>query len=149
MFCIERIARTNLGMRPCDPASKAMKNPHFSSSVGDQMEGVDASSLTDPIDATDSLFEPHWIPWQFEIHYDPAVVVKIQPLAGRIGSEQDATLPKLGDRRSSFFAGETAVKKRGVWCDVVADMDKGVAIFREHDGGFFDAANEPREGRQF
>jgi hypothetical protein len=126
-----------------------MKNPYFSGSVGDEMKCVDAPSLTNPIDTTDALFEPHWIPWQFEVHHDPALVMQIQSLAGRIGREQHATLPELGDRRSSFFTRETAVKKRGVRRDMIADMGKGVAIFREHDGRLSDAANEPCERRQF
>src|SRR6476469_2592355 len=149
MFCIEWTARTQVGLRPCDPASKTMKNPYFSGSVGDEMKGVDAPSLTNPIDATDSLLEPHWIPWQFEIHHDPAVVMKIQSLAGGIGGEQQATLPELGECRSSFFTRETAVKMRSVGRDMVADMGEGVAIFRENDCGLSDAANEPCERRQF
>jgi hypothetical protein len=149
MFCIERTARTNVGLRLRDPASKTLKNSYFSGSVGDEMECVDAPGLTNPIDATHSLFEPHWIPWQFEIHHDPAVVMKIQSLAGGIGGEQQATLPELGDCRSSFFTRETAVKKRGIWRDMVADIGKSVAIFGEHDCGLSDAAYEPCKRCQF
>jgi len=87
MFCIERTARANIGLRPCDPASKTMKNAYFSGSVGDEVKGVDTPSLTNPVDATDSLLEPHWIPWQFEIHHNPARVVKIQSFARGIGGE--------------------------------------------------------------
>jgi len=58
-------------------------------------------------------------------------------------------LPELSDCRSSFFTRETAVKKCGVWRDMVADMGKSVAIFREHDCGLLHAAKEAGECSQF
>src|SRR5262249_33943503 len=72
-----------------------------------------------------------------------------QPLAGGVGGEQQTTFPELDDCRSSFFTRETTVKQCCVRRDTVAEMDKSVAIFREHDCGLSNAAKKPCERPQF
>ena len=118
----QRILGTDIGLCAGDAQPKTVKNSHFRGAAGDEMKGMDAPALTDPIDAADSLLEPHRIPWQLEVHDDSAVVVQVQPFTGRIGGEQQTAGPEGGERSSTLIARESTVKESGAGRDKVAHV---------------------------
>ena len=52
---------------------------------------MNTSRLSDTLHAADSLFEAKRRPWQLEIDHQPATLVKVEPLAGRIGGKKNAS----------------------------------------------------------
>ena len=118
----QRIPGTDIGLRAGDAQPKTVKNAHFRGPAGDEMKGMDTPALTDPIDAADSLLEPHRIPWQLEIHDDSAVVVQVQPFTGCIGCQQQTAGPERGEHSSTLIARESTVKQSGAGRDKVAHV---------------------------
>ena len=76
---------------------QARKNTVFERSAVYQMPGVDASPLTEPVDAPDALLDPEGIPGQFERDDEPAVFLEIESFPGGIGGDQRPDVPAVGD----------------------------------------------------
>ena len=95
-----------------------------------------SARLADPIDTANSLLEAHWIPRQLEVDHDPGYVVKIEPLAGGIGGEEQPSVCEHVQRLAAFVARQTAVNDRGARRDRALQVHERVAILGEHDERF-------------
>ena len=106
-------------------ASAAWQRKTLRPCPGQQVHGVDASRLTDALDAADSLLEAKRRPWQLEVDHKAAAMLKVEPLAGGIGGEEQprgavgegakvsrrsaAVSPPCSVDRSQFLAAATPV----------------------------------------
>jgi hypothetical protein len=115
---------------------------------GEQVNGVDAFRLPEPLDAADALLEADRRPWQLEIDDQPAPVMEVQPFAGRVGRQQQARfarhesskcLVSLAARQPSMQLGGREV------AEVVRQATKRVAIFSEHNRRLVRASKETLE----
>ena len=83
------VCRVDCMPRTGDPVLEPLEHPRFVRFACDKMKHVDRPALPDAIHASDSLLEPHRVPWQLEVDHDPAPLVKIQAFAGGVGRQQD------------------------------------------------------------
>src|SRR3954470_14727114 len=109
------------------------------------MKGMHSSRLADAIDATDPLLETHGVPRQLEVDHDPAVLLKIQPLAGSVGGQQNASTRERLQRGASLLARKAAVNDRRVRDNSVAKMPERVAILGEDNRRFPQRAQNPAQ----
>ena len=77
-------------------------------SPADQVDCVDPPLLSDAVDSADPLFEPHGIPWKFQIDDETTGVLQVQPLSRRVGCDQQ--LGGTGTKRRQPLAPESMVR---------------------------------------
>ncbi len=113
------------------------------------MDRVYDTRLANAIDTADSLLEPRRIPRQLEIDDPSAAMVQVQPFASRIGRQKNPT-PAVGeivDRRTAFVAREASVQHHHRLTKSQAEMQQGIAEFREDHDWLGDASEQPRESQ--
>jgi hypothetical protein len=54
----------------------------------DQIQGMNTTSLSNPVDSADALFQAQRRPRNFKVDDEAAPVVEVQALAGGVGREQ-------------------------------------------------------------
>ena len=99
---------------------------------------VHDASLPKPIDAANTLLEPQRIPRQLDIDDQPAAMMQVQSLAGRIGRDEHvgATCVERIDRVAPHVGceppvnGDDPLRRRA---EAVDDGIERVAVFGEHD----------------
>ena len=89
LLVFNRVGGGDVLLRARDSRSEPIEHSRLAGVPGDEMDGVNRADLADAIDAADSLLEPHRIPRQLEIHDEPAAVMQVQPLASRVGRQQN------------------------------------------------------------
>ena len=72
--------------------------------------------LADPIDATDALLEAHRVPRQLEVHHEPAAMLQVEALAGRVRGEEhaEAAAREAAEDGRALGAIEAAVQDAGL-----------------------------------
>ena len=68
----------------------------FSSVVGHQVPQVADLGLTDPVDATEALFDPVRVPREVVIDHEVGTL-EVQPFPGGVGGDEDADVGVLGE----------------------------------------------------
>src|SRR5262245_40404308 len=71
----------------------------------DERELVDNTCLPEAVDASRALFEPRWIPWQFEMDDHAAAVMKVEAFGCRVSGEKRSPAAVEGVLHRSAFAG--------------------------------------------
>ena len=130
----------HLGRGSIDSAAQSDEHRVFVRAAIVKVVRVDASGLTDPIDAANPLFEPNRIPRQFQIENEATPRLQIQTFACRIGCKENARFAtnKSVDRLTSFARRHGAVERRQRDARRQARFEcgKGVAILAEHNCRF-------------
>ena len=149
LFVFNRVGGGDVFLRTRDSRFQPIEHSRFAGVSRDEMDGVNRADLADAIDAADSLFEPHRIPRQLEIDDEPAAVVQVQPLAGRVGRQQNPA-PAVGEvveRRAPFVARQAAVQHQHRLPKRRAEMEQRVAEFGEDHDRLRDTPEQPPERR--
>src|SRR5206468_12670735 len=92
-FVAERVWNGDIVARARKTLPESIQDPLLAGIARDEMKDVDSAVLADAVHSPDALFQPHRVPGQLQIDHDPALLVKIQPLAGGVGCEQDSPAP--------------------------------------------------------
>jgi hypothetical protein len=120
--------------------------------AGDQLHRVNAAGLSETIDPSDALLEPHRCPWQLEVHHEATPVVQVKAFTGRISREQNAAACRreLPQHFDAFTRTQSTVKLE--WSElrkIRGEMQKGVAVLGEDEDGFVGAPNQSPQCCQF
>src|SRR5687768_2994456 len=112
------------------------------------MDLMNRSCLPDAIDASDTLLNTGWRPRHLEMHDEPAPLLKVQSLAGRVGGEQH--LRRAGgegvNNLGPFGGGETSMQLTGgETCQLASECGQRVPILGEDDRGLVRAAQQACE----
>src|SRR5262245_28696249 len=113
----QRIRRADAGARPIDLQPEAFQPRGLRRLVADEMDRMDALSLPDAIDASDSLLKAHRIPRQFDIDHQAAAVVQVQALTGCVGGDEKRTRIAFEGREGqpALVLIHPAVQDAGAW----------------------------------
>ena len=109
----ERIRSADVGPCAGNTHLKSRQHVRFAAVARNQMKDMDRTMLADSVDPANALFQPHWIPRQFQVHDEPAGVLEIESFAGGVGREQKiaAATRELIDDCQAFVTVHTAVKR--------------------------------------
>ena len=78
----------------------------------DKLHGMHAPLLPEPIDPADALLQPLRRPGELEIDHEPAAIVEIEALAGRVGREEHrgAARRELAEHVGALASRQAAVQ---------------------------------------
>ncbi len=135
-------ARARVELRP-----QVVEDPQFPASAGDEVEGMDAPRLPDPIDPPDPLFEPHRIPRELQVDDRTTTFVEVESFAGRVGGQQHAAAAgrEAIELHPPFVAGQAPVENRAVAREALTKMKQRVAVLGKDDRLFVQPSEPPEQ----